>query len=168
MVEQSSIRSSKNRKYFVWRQFLQLKGKMFSHVFFFKLLTSKILFCRQHRCFVHALLVVNLKGTDVMYPCRILILFLFLFYFILFLEPHVHRCYDAEVIYHIFYLFWSSGMEYRTLSQMYCRLYLPIFLFRIGLFTLIYRDSFIGLAILCPSVLMILKLSTANMWLVVF
>ena len=45
-----------------------------------------------------------------------------------------HRCCSAEVIYFVF----SSEMETRTLSQMCGILYLPIFLFRVGLLTNIY------------------------------
>ena len=66
-------------------------------------------------------------------------------------------------------------MEYRTLSQICGRLYFLIFLFRVGLFTLyictykyiyIFIASFKALAILCPSlpIIMILKLSTVVMW----
>ena len=45
-----------------------------------------------------------------------------------------HRCCGAEVIYFVI----SSEMESRTLSQMCGRLYLPIFLLRVGLLTDIY------------------------------
>ena len=70
---------------------------------------------------MHALLVVNLKGTDVIYLCRMLILLLFIFYFILGMLCR-HRFYGAEVIYHL-----SSWMEFRTLSQMCGRLYVLFF-----------------------------------------
>ena len=68
-----------------------------------------------------------------------------------------HRCCGAEVIYFVF----SSEMENRTLSQMCGRLYLAIFLFRVGLLILIYIASFMALAVLCSSLPIILKLSTA-------
>ena len=76
MVEHCFIRFSKKPEYiFIWKQaftvlqvnLFKSEGKMFSHIILFNLLTSIILFCRQHRCCVHALLIVNLKGTDVMY-----------------------------------------------------------------------------------------------------
>ena len=75
-----------------------------------------------------------------------------------------HRCYGAEVIYFVF----SSEMENRTLLQMCGRLYLPTFLLRLELVSLIYIVSFMALAMLCPSLPIILKLSTIVMWPVVF
>ena len=75
-----------------------------------------------------------------------------------------HRCCGAEVIYFVF----SSEMENRTLSQMCGRLYLPIFLLRVGLLTLMYTVSFMALAIFCPSLLIILKFSTVVVWPVIF
>ena len=51
---------------------------------------------------------------------------------------------------------------------MFGRFYLPTFLFRVGLLTLIYIASFMALAILCPSLPIILKLSTVVVWPVVF
>ena len=75
-----------------------------------------------------------------------------------------HRCCGAEVIYFVF----SSEMENRTLSQMCGRLYLAIFLFRVGLLTLIYISSFMALTILCSSLPIVLKLSTVVVWPVVF
>ena len=58
-------------------------------------------------------------------------------------------------------------MEYRTLSQIFSRLYLHIFLFRVGLLMLI-SSFFMALAILWPSIPMILKLFTVVMWSAVF
>ena len=74
-----------------------------------------------------------------------------------------HRSYGAEVIYFVF----SSEMENRTLSQMCGRLYLPIFLLRVGLLNLIYIPSFNALDIFCPSLPIFLKSSTVG-WPVVF
>ena len=65
-----------------------------------------------------------------------------------------YKCYGAEVIYFIF----SSDMENRTLFQMCSRLNLPTFLFRVRSLTLIYIASFMALAILCPSLPIILNL----------
>ena len=62
----------------------------------------------------------------------------------------------------------NSEMEYNTLSQRCGRLYFSIFLFRVGLFTLMYMASLIALAILWPSLPMILKFSTAFVWLMLF
>ena len=40
-------------------------------------------------------------------------------------------------------LIWSSGVLTRTPSHIWGRLYLPVFLFRVGLLTLIYSNSMI-------------------------
>ena len=66
------------------------------------------------------------------------------------------------------FIFFSSEMENRSLPQMCGRLYLPIFLLRVGLLTLIYIASFMALAIFCPSLPIITKLSTVVVWPVVF
>ena len=52
--------------------------------------------------------------------------------YIVVINLYWHRCYGAEVLYLVF----SSGMENRTLSQICGRLYLPMFLLRVGLLTL--------------------------------
>ena len=83
---------------------------------------------------------------------------------VIYLYHMKHRCYGAEVIYFVF----SSKMENRTLFQMCGRLYLPTFLFRVGLLTLIYFASFMAVPILCPSLPIIFKFSTAVVWPVVF
>ena len=62
----------------------------------------------------------------------------------------------------------SSEVENRTLSQMCGRLYSPILLLRVGLLTLMYITPFMALAIFCPSLSIILKLSSVVMWPVVF
>ena len=59
----------------------------------------------------------------------------------------------------IYLLVLSSGMENGTLSQMCDRMYLPIFLFGVGLLTVIYMASLITLAMLCPSLPKIWMLS---------
>ena len=83
-----------------------------------------------------------------------LIFFTLLFYFLEPLYAQMLWCWG-------YYLFiFSSVMECRTLSQRCCRLYFPIFLFRVGLFTLMYMASLMALAILCPSLPMIWKFST--------
>ena len=51
----------------------------------------------------------------------------------------------------------SFGMEYRILSKICGRLYLPIFLIKVGLFILIFITFFMALAILCPTLTLILK-----------
>ena len=66
------------------------------------------------------------------------------------------------------YFFFNSGMENRILSQMCGRLYFPIFLFRVGLFTLMYIDSLMVLARLFSSLAMILKLFNVVAWPVLF
>ena len=71
-----------------------------------------------------------------------------------------HWCYGAEVLYLVF----SSGMENGTLSQICDRLYLPIFLLRVGLVTLMYMASLMVLAIPCPSLPIILNFSTDIVW----
>ena len=75
-----------------------------------------------------------------------------------------HRCYGAEVIYFVF----SSDMENRTLSQIFGRLYLPIFLLRVGLLTLMYIAYFMALVIFWPSLLIILKCCTVVVRPVIF
>ena len=59
-------------------------------------------------------------------------------------------------------------MENRTLSQMCGRLYLPMFLLRVGLWTVIHIASFMALAIFLPYLLIILKFSTVVVWPVLF
>ena len=62
------------------------------------------------------------------------------------------------------YFFFNSGMENSSLSQMWGRLYFPVFLFRVGLFTLMYMDSLMVLARLLSSLPIILKLSRVVTW----
>ena len=71
------------------------------------------------------------------------------------------RCYCHGSI---FYLNFSSEMFSRTSSHMCGRWYLPTFLFRDGLLTLMYRASFIALLRLCSSLPTMLKLSTLISW----
>ena len=71
-------------------------------------------------------------------------------------NPHEAQMLWCWVDYFVF----SSEMENRTLSQMCGRLHLPIFIFRVWLLTLIYIAFYMALAILCPSLPIILKLST--------
>ena len=59
-----------------------------------------------------------------------------------------------------FYFSLSSEMFSRTSSHMCGRWYLPTFLFRDGLLTLMYRASFIALLRLCSSLPTMLKFST--------
>ena len=118
-------------------------------------------------CFI---LLQTSWGTDVSVQGQILLLNLLR-----------HRCFCAEVNYcwwtswgtdvivlRYFYLDFSSEMEDRTLSQMCGRLYLPKFLLRVGLLTLMYIASFIALAIFWPSLLIILKFSTVIVLPVIF
>ena len=76
----------------------------------------------------------------------------------------VHRCYCADCDYLVF----SSGMANRTLFQMCGRLYLPMFLLRVGLLTLMYMASLMALSIFWPSLSMILKFSSVVLWPVMF
>ena len=62
------------------------------------------------------------------------------------------------------YFIFSSGMLNSLLSQMCGRLYFPIFLLSVGLFTLIYIDSLIVLAKLLSSLPIILKFSIDVSW----
>ena len=66
------------------------------------------------------------------------------------------------------YLVFSSRMVNKTLFQMCGRLYLPMFLFRVGSLTLIYMASLMALAVFWPSLAMILKFSTDVVWPVMF
>ena len=64
----------------------------------------------------------------------------------------------ADVIAMGLYFIFSSVVLTRTSSHTWGRWYLPMFLFRDGLLTLIYTDSFINLERLCSSLPTILKL----------
>ena len=111
-----------------------------------------------HRCynaeitFIHLFIEVQMfwPHYDVMF-----ILFLYLLHF------PMHRCYSAEVVIYLF-----SILEWNTIfyPKMCGRLYFPMFLFNVGLFTLMYMASLIALAILWPSLPMILKFSTGVVW----
>ena len=61
----------------------------------------------------------------------------------------------------------SSEVLNRTSSHMWGRLYLPIFLFRDGLLTLMYRASLMALMRFCSSLPTILKFSNETWWPVV-
>ena len=99
---------------------------------------------------------------DVIHILLFIFLITLLFYFWEPLNAQVLWCWG-------YYLFiFSSGMECRTLSQWCGMLYFPIFLFRVGLFTLTYMTSLMAHAILCPSLPMILKSPTDVVWLVLF
>ena len=64
------------------------------------------------------------------------------------------------------YFYFSSEVLSRTSSHICDRWYLPIFLFRDGLLTLINNDSFIHLLRFWSSLLTILKFSRVMLWLV--
>ena len=67
------------------------------------------------------------------------------------------------------YLFiFNSGMECNIPSQRCGRLYFPMFLFNVGLFTLMYMASLTACAILWSSLPIILKFSIGVMWPVLF
>ena len=67
-----------------------------------------------------------------------------------------------------YYFIFSSGMLNNILSQMCGRLYFPIFLLSVGLFTLMYIDSLILLARLLSSLPIILKFSMDVSWPLMF
>ena len=82
---------------------------------------------------------------------------------------------DQDVISHIMggclitsYFIFSSGRLNRMLSQMCGRLYFPIFLLSVGLFTLMYIDSLIVQATVLSSLPSILKLSIDVSWPLIF
>ena len=76
-----------------------------------------------------------------------------------------YRCYcTSSYVMFIIYFFFNSGIENSSLSQMWGRLYFPIFLLRVGLFTLIYMDSLMVLARLLSSLPVILKLTRVVTW----
>ena len=77
----------------------------------------------------------------------------------------LHRCYSAESLL-VYFQFWGWIVVTHPIGV--GRLYFPIFLFNVGLFTLIYMASFIALAILWSSLPIILKFSTDVMWPVLF
>ena len=89
-----------------------------------------------------------------------------------------HRCYCALFVARMllsqsstffnYYFIFSSGMLNNILSQMCGRLYFPIFLLSVGLFTLMYIDSLIVLAKLLSSLPIILKFSMDVSWPLMF
>ena len=64
----------------------------------------------------------------------------------------------------IHFFIFSSGIVNKFLCQICGRLYFPIFLLRVGLFTLIYTDSLMVLAKLISSLPIILKFSIDVSW----
>ena len=66
------------------------------------------------------------------------------------------------------YFIFSSGMLNNILSQMCGRLYFPIFLLSVGLFTLMYIYSLIVLAKLLSSLPIIMKFSIDVSWPLMF
>ena len=108
---------------------------------------------------------------------HLFILWSYIFYFILILlwnlmstDVLVHRSFivgstswstDVVVLrlFYFIYFVFISGVENKISSQTW-QIYLPIFLLRVGLLTLVYIASFITLAIFCPSMPIILKLYT--------
>ena len=76
------------------------------------------------------------------------------------------RCYCllADVVPQGHYFSLSSMLLIRTSSQMCGRWYLPMFLLRDGLLTLMYIDSLISLERLCSSLPTILKLFNVMLW----
>ena len=63
-----------------------------------------------------------------------------------------------------FYFNLSSGLLHRTSSHIWGRWYLPIFLFRDGLLTLMYKASFMVLMRFWSYLPTMLKLSMAILW----
>ena len=70
----------------------------------------------------------------------------------------------ADVMAMGLYFIFSSVVLTRTSSHTWGRWYLPMFLFRDGLLTLMYIDSFINLERLCSSLPTILKLLSVVEW----
>ena len=70
--------------------------------------------------------------------------------------------------YNYSFLILSPGMVNRTLSHICGRLYLPVFQFRVGLFTLMYMASLMVLAMLFSSLPIIWKFSIDVLWLLLF
>ena len=66
-----------------------------------------------------------------------------------------------------YYLSLSSEVLNRTSSHIWGRWYLPMFLFRDGLLTLMYRASFMALMRFCSSLPTMLKFSKETWWPVV-
>ena len=64
----------------------------------------------------------------------------------------------------LFYFSFSSGLLHRTSSHMWGKWYLPMFLFRDGLLTLIYRASFMVPMRFWSSLPTMLKLSMLTSW----
>ena len=110
-------------------------------------------------------LMVVLWGTDVLTSFGCYSYFIIYFNLITLLLSLFIFCLEPLYVQMLWcwgcYLFiFNSGMECNTLSLRCGRLYFPIFLFRVGLFILMYMASLMALTILCPSLPMILKFST--------
>ena len=123
----------------------------------------------RHRCYhayfgctdvicnlIAQMLLSIVSGTDVLMPVS---------YNILLAQMLMCLICGQDVIKPIFnYFIFSSRMLNNKLSQMCGRLYFPIFLLSVGLFTLIYIDSLIVLAKLLSSLPIILKFSMDVSW----
>ena len=133
------------------------------------------LFYFRYRCYYLMLLFIlfSLYCKHNLFVCINVMMQIMLFSELL----HMHRCYSAghynpcctDVIVQGHYLFiFSSGMVCNNPSHRCGRLYFPMFLFNVGLLTLMYMASFIALAMLWSSLPIILKFSTDVMWPVLF
>ena len=87
--------------------------------------------------FIVQMLLSIVLGTDVLMPVS---------YCLFLAQMLMCLIFGQDVVRPIFYFIFSSGMLNSKLSQMCGRLYFPIFLLSVGLFTLIYIDSLIVLA----------------------
>ena len=125
-------------------------------------LVGKDVYCLllKHCCFVQ-----SCCSDDIEHYVRHLLLIACLLYSIIGIDDSMPS-HDQDVICHVMggflfisYFIFSSGRLNRMLSQMCGRLYFPIFLLSVGLFTLMYIDSLMVLATVLSSLPSILKLS---------
>ena len=116
-----------------------------------------IIINEQHICCTYQLMASF--GVQMLWPhLDVIDIYYLIFDFFIIYLLGTSICTDVIVL-RLLFIF-NSGMECRTLSQRCGRLYFPIFLFRLGLFPLMYMASLEAVAILCPSLPTILKFST--------
>ena len=115
--------------------------------------------------FIAQMLLSTVSGTDVILPvcCNMLLAQMLLC--LLMAKMLLGQCGLLSVT---AYFIFSSGMLNSILSQMCGRLYFPIFLLSVGLFTLMYIASLIVLAKLLSSLPIILKFSMDVSWPLMF
>ena len=134
----------------IWKPYFFLKN---TQIWYYN-----VCFSHKTKYFIqwHKLSPVHLTWAPVYICC---IMFNSFFYFIL-----LHSLFVFILHLFVFYFIFGSELLRRTSSQTCGRWYLPTFLFRDGLLTFMYIDSFMNLKRLGSSLPTILKLSSVVLW----